>query len=202
MVTNVFVDSNIITISSKLIAIGLGLVTLFLLFEIKSRVIDKLKPTFIYVILAIMWMMVTRILGIMDELGVLVSTFYDSSVVLSSVSLLLGIISFYRYTMGVTKQIERNISEPEERVRREPPQTAIIHANKLKEMENKIQSIEERIKEGSIKSEEAGKMSRKFKLQLASLDEAFEMGYISREAYEKGKERIKEVDKSLRKKHL
>jgi len=197
---DVFIDSNIITVSSKLVAIGLGLVTLFFLFEIKSRVIDKLKPTFIYFILAIIWIMTTRTLGIMDELGIFVSTFYDSSVVLSSIFLLMGFINFYKYTTEVTRQIERNISEPE-RVQ-EKPQTSMIYANKLGEMENKIKEMENRIKEGSVKSVEAVEMSRKFKLQLSSLDEAFEKGFISKTAYERGKERIKEVNQTLKKKHL
>lgn len=201
MATAIVIDSNIITISSKLISIALSIVGLFLLFEIKSRVIDALKPTFIYFILADITMATIRALGIMDELGLLVSTFYDSAIVIFSVFLLLAILSFYRFTIGVTRQIERKIYEPES-AREERPQTSMIHASKLKEMEEKIKRVEERIREGSMRTGEAEKTGKKFKLQLASLDEAYEKGYISKQAYERGKERIKQVSEQLRKKHL
>ena len=201
MATALVIDSNIITISSKLVSIALGIVGLFLLFEIKSRVIDALKPTFIYFILADVTMVTIRTLGIMDELGILVSTFYDTSIVIFSIFLLLAILSFYRFTIGVTQQIERKIYEPG-RIEREKPQTSMIHASKLKEMENKIKRVEDRIKEGSMKTGEAEKTNKKFKLQLASLNEAYEKGYISQEAYERGKERIKQVSEHLKKKHL
>jgi len=201
MTTTILIDSNIITISSKLISIALGLVTLFLLFEIKNRVIDRLKPTFIYLLIATITMVGVRALGIMNELGMWVSTFYDSAIVVFSVFLFFSILDFYKFTTSVTRQIERNISEPEN-INRQQPQTSIIYANKLREVENKIREVENRIKEGNVKVAEAGRMSRRFKLQLSSLDEAFEKGYISKEAYTRGKERIKELDESLRKKHL
>jgi len=195
------IDANIISISSRLISISLGLVTLFLLFEIKSKVIERLKITFIYFIMADICMITLRTFGIMDELGIWVSTFYDSALVIFSLFLFLSILDFYKFTSGVTKQIERNISEPE-RASREKPQTSMISANRLKEMEEKIRKVEDRIKEGSMKTAEAEKVSRKFKMQLASLNEAYEKGYISQNAYERGKERIKEVSQSLKKKTL
>ena len=196
---DIILDSNIVTITSKLISIALGLVGLFLLFEIKSRVVGEAKKTFIYFILAAIWMIIVRTLGIMDELGIWVSTFYDSAIVIFSLFFLLGIISFYNYIMGMSKQVERNISEPEKAIE---PKTTIVYSNKLSEMEKKINDIENRIKEGNVKSGEAVQMSNKFKMQLASLSEAYEKGYISKGAYERGKERIKEVNQVLKKKHL
>jgi len=193
-------EVTIISIGAKLISIFFGLVTLFLLFEIKSRVTDRLKPTFIYFIVADLALITVKALGIIDELGVWVSTFYDSAIVIFSFFLFLSILDFYKFTTGVTKQIDRNLSEPEKV--REKPQTSMVHANKLNEMENKIKKIEGRIKEGSVKTAEAEKISQKFKLQLTSLNEAYEEGYISKEAYERGKGRIKEVSRSLNKKHL
>jgi hypothetical protein len=201
MATEIIIDSNIITISSKLISIALGLVTMFLLFEIKERVIDRLKPVFIYLIIAIITMISLRTFGIMNELGLLVSTFYDSATIIFSIFLLLGILSFYKFVVGITNQIERKIYEPKE-IREEKPQTSMIHANRLREVEEKIRKVENKIKEGSMKAGEAEKTSKKFKLQLASLDEAYEKGYISQQAYERGKERIKQVSEQLKKKHL
>lgn len=195
------VDTSVISIGSRLISISLGLVTLFLLFEIKSKVIERLKITFIYFIIADICMITLRMFGIMDELGIWVSTFYDSALVIFSLFLFLSILDFYKFTSGVTRQIERNISEPE-RVSRVKPQTSMISANRLKEMEEKISRVENRIREGSMRTGEAEKMSRRFKLQLASLNEAYEKGYISQNAYERGKERIKGVAQSLKKKTL
>jgi len=201
MATEIIIDSNIITISSKLISIALGLVTMFLLFEIKERVIDRLKPVFIYLIISDITLVGLRTLGIMNELGLLVSTFYDSATIIFSIFLLLGILSFYKFVVGITNQIERKIYEPKE-IREEKPQTSMIHANRLREVEEKIRKVENKIKEGSMKAGEAEKTSKKFKLQLASLDEAYEKGYISQQAYERGKERIKQVSEQLKKKHL
>lgn len=197
---SVIIDSNIITISSKLISIALGIVCLFLLFEIKSRVTENLRLTFIYFIIADICLIGVRTLGIMDNLGIWVSTFYDSATVIFSLFLLLAILNFYRFATNVTKQIEKNISS--EKAPEEKLQPQIVYATKLNEMENKIKNMENKIKERGIKPKEADKMSEGLKLQLSRLDKAFEEGYISKEAYEKGKERIKELNKILRKKDL
>jgi len=192
-------DSSFVTIGSKLVSIALCLVTLFLLFEIKSRVIEEARKTFVYLIIATVWMIMIRTLGIMDQLGIWVSSFYDSSVVIFSLFLVMGIVSFYNYIVKASRQLERSIYEPGKFV--EEPKT-ILYTNKLNEMENKINAIEKRIRNGRIKTAEADRISRKFKLQLESLTEAYDKGYISKKAYETGRERIRKVNQSLKKKHL
>jgi hypothetical protein len=194
------IDTSFITIGSRLASISLGLVTLFLLFEIKSKVTDRLKITFIYFIIADICMITLRAFGIMDELGIWVSTFYDSALVIFSLFLFLSILDFYKFTSMVTKQIDRNISEPEKM--REKPQVSLISVNRLKEMEEKLKKVEDRIREGRIKTIEAEKISNKFNMQLSSLNEAYEQGYISKEAYERGRDRIKKMSQELKKKHL
>jgi hypothetical protein len=194
------IDSNTITIGSKLISIGLGLVGLFLLFEIKSMVTERLKLTFIYLIIADLCLIAIRTFGMITELGVWVSDFNDSDMLIFSIFLFCGIFSFYKFTTSVTKQIDINLSS--EKSQEEKLEPSIIYATKLKEMENKIKAMEDRIMEGKVREKEADKISEGLRLQLSRLEKAFEEGYISERAYTKGKERIKEVDKILRKKHL
>jgi hypothetical protein len=116
---NTIIDSNIVTLGSNFISITLGLVGLFFLFEIKSVVIETLKPTFIYFIIADVILMCTRTLGIINELGIWTSTFYDSSIAIFSFFLLMGILSFYRFTSNINKQIEKDLQDKMTKLKRQ-----------------------------------------------------------------------------------
>jgi hypothetical protein len=120
------IDSSIITIGSKLISIAVGLASLFLLFEIKSRVVDGLKQTFIYFIISDICMICIRALGIMDELGIWVSTFYDSAIVIFSIFLLLTISSLYKFVINKTDDKEDySIKKKEKKLNSKPEEKPV-----------------------------------------------------------------------------
>jgi hypothetical protein len=144
------IDSNIVTIGSKFISIALGLIGLFFLFEIKSVVIETLKPTFIYFIIADITLIGIGTLGIMNELGIWISTFYDSAIAIFSLFLLMGILSFYKFTNNVNKQIEKDLQDKMTKLKKEEKDLmdkdkGIPNSDSFSERLNKVQYIKERL---------------------------------------------------------
>jgi len=62
--------------------------------------------------------------------------------------------------------------------------------------------IERKIKKGNLKLTETVKIENKLKSQLALLNKAYENKYITKEAYEAGKSRIKNAHTKIKKKCL
>lgn len=77
-----------------------------------------------------------------------------------------------------------------------------LYTKRLDKIENKIQQIESKTKAEHVSVREVGRIEKKLEKQLSLLEESYKSGYISKEAYEHGIQRIKEVYKNLRKKHL
>lgn len=72
----------------------------------------------------------------------------------------------------------------------------------LQSQQEEVRTASEKIHKGQMKIAEAIKLSERLKLQLALLNKAYEKGYIGKEAFEKGKERIGNLAKEVKKKYL
>lgn len=83
----------------------------------------------------------------------------------------------------------------------------ILHFNrKVKEISRihtrELDKIKEKISRGQIKTEEAARIGEKLRLKLSLLNRAYKKGYINKDSYKRGREKIKGVYRSLRKKYL
>ena len=80
------------------------------------------------------------------------------------------------------------------------------HNRKLKHIlqtqQQEVREAGEKIHKGQMKIAEAIKLSERLKLQMALLNKAYEKGFITKEAFEKGKERIGNLTKEVKKKYL
>lgn len=74
-----------------------------------------------------------------------------------------------------------------------------LYTKRLDKIENKIQQIESKTKAEHVSVREAGRIEKKLEKQLSLLEESYKSGYISKEAYEHGIQRIKEAYKNLKK---
>ncbi|MBI4116754.1 hypothetical protein HY449_03345 [Candidatus Pacearchaeota archaeon] len=173
-----------------LIIIGLSIATLlillavlFFLLEIKLRIGGELRATFVYLILAILILISRRIYYIFYQSD-LAKWPYVSDVLslIFAILLLLAAYDFYRILAGITDAKVKNSSDKK---RRKTGKTKNVRA------------VSARIF-GNPKIAAQGNLGA----QSSLLEQAFEKGYISKESYKRGKEKINKVYNNLKQRYL
>ncbi len=87
-----------ITIGVNLLTFVLYIIILFILFETKTRINEKITPTMTYLILSVFCMMIVRILDILITAEIIsISYLKEFFIIFFSVFLLLAAIDFYRF---------------------------------------------------------------------------------------------------------
>jgi len=72
----------------------------------------------------------------------------------------------------------------------------------MKQQSKEVKHIQQRVKKAKIDGKEAAELKQKLNIQLGALENAYREGYIKKEAYEKGKQRIQNLAKKLKEKCL
>lgn len=188
-----------IELASNLFTLIFYLVSFFLFIGIKRRTDERLAPTWRFLLIAVVNIIIARILNItvISELLPLPSFVKELFIFLFALFFLMATVDFYRYIVDFTNS-KMSVKKPEVPCSDGIHKTiSTAYKRKLNVMNEKIKGLERKTEKKNIHPFAATGIKNRLGFELSSLEKAYKEGYISRSSYMQGKTRIQNAYKKL-----